>query len=167
MCRWLLPSDKGATNHKKYWPHYLKKLEQWAGIYDWGYTYTQLTELWRAANATKSNLMMYWWNPEVLYQSFQGSNAEFQKVLLPPPTQECFENIIMMGLRCSQKLEERVGDPKGLCDESVRSLHTIMSPGLYNSIYDPLIPEALRNPGHLDLKLFSISELQLGELFYY
>jgi len=41
----------------------LKKGESSPGSH--GYTYSQLIELWRAANATKSNLMFYWWTPEV------------------------------------------------------------------------------------------------------
>jgi len=32
-----------------------------------GYSYSQLTEIWRAANATKSHVMMMWWAPHPLH----------------------------------------------------------------------------------------------------
>ena len=36
-----------------------------------GYSYSQLTQIWEAANATKSDVMMVWWNPEALYSTWR------------------------------------------------------------------------------------------------
>lgn len=36
-----------------------------------GYTYSQLNEIWHAANATKSDVMMLWWTPEALFDMFR------------------------------------------------------------------------------------------------
>jgi hypothetical protein len=116
-----------------------------------GYSYSRLVEMWRAANAIKSNLMMMWWTPEALYKEFSGTDAAFQKVLLPPPTQDCVEN----GVSDS----DRAGSPEGACDDSAKPLEL-----QYNVIYDPSIPDALRNPGHDAVKPFSILELQLNEM---
>lgn len=35
-----------------------------------GYTFNQLYQIWQAANATKSDVMMMWWRPEFLYDRF-------------------------------------------------------------------------------------------------
>ena len=60
----------------------------------------QLLEMWNAANATRSNLMMNFWNPHPLYTQYQGTEAEFHKVLLPSPTQACLDARILPGDRC-------------------------------------------------------------------
>lgn len=36
-----------------------------------GYSHNQLYEIWHAANATKSDVMMLWWTPEALYNKFR------------------------------------------------------------------------------------------------
>ena len=36
-----------------------------------GYTISQLNQIWLAANATKSDVVMMWWSPEALYQTFR------------------------------------------------------------------------------------------------
>mmetsp|Transcript_23604 Transcript_23604/g.55701 ORF Transcript_23604/g.55701 Transcript_23604/m.55701 type:complete len:684 (-) Transcript_23604:791-2842(-) len=69
--------------------------------YTRGYSYSQLRELWKAANATRSNLILPWWTPEALYQEFLGSydsanssrssTTGMQKVTLPPRTQTCID----------------------------------------------------------------------------
>jgi hypothetical protein len=129
-----------------------------------GYSYARLVEMWQAANATKSNLMMMWWTPESLYQTFAGTDAAFQKVLMPPPTQECIDNRALHA-ECSDILEERVGAPEGTCGEASIPLEKHISESLFDAIYDSSIPEALRNPGHTVLSQFSITALQLDEMF--
>lgn len=132
-----------------------------------GYGYSQLTEIMRAANATKSNAMIFWWTPEPLYQSFQGTDSEFIRVNLPSPTQECIRARTLPVERCSEVLEDRVGLPEGACDESAKPLEKIISTGLYDMVFDPSIPDATRNPGHDVLRNFKLSELQLAEMFQY
>ena len=38
---------------------------------DGGYTSSQLKQIWNAANATKSDVVMMWWSPEALYESYR------------------------------------------------------------------------------------------------
>jgi hypothetical protein len=130
-----------------------------------GYSYSRLVEMWKAANATKSNLLMMWWTPEALYQSFAGTDAAFLKVNMPPATQECVENRVNYTERCEEDPAIRVGSPKGVCDDSAKPLEKYISGGLFPAIYDSSIPEALRNPGHSVLDQFSITALQLNEIF--
>lgn len=132
-----------------------------------GYTSQQLADMWRAANATRSHLLMYWWRPESLYQEFAGSDAEFQRVLLPPPSQQCARARLTPRERCAAEEAERVGSPDAACDESPIQLEKLMSTGLYRSTYDENIPDAIRNPAYEVLKAFRLNELQLGELFEY
>lgn len=130
------------------------------------HTYSQFLEMWAAANATKSNLIMPWWTPEALYQSYAGTDAEFQRVTLPPPSYQCYENRIDSGKRClNVSLEERVGDPAGACEEAPQALQKVVAKVLYDMTHDPSIPEARRSPGYEAVKMFQLSNLNLGQIF--
>ena len=130
-----------------------------------GYSYSQLKEMWAAANATRSNLIMSWWSPDPLYQSYLGTTAEFSRVTLPPPTQLCIENRVGPEDRCSNDSHIRWGSPKGSCDETPTLLGKVVIRSLYAAVYDPAIPEGLRSPSYDVLSLFTIDGLQLGEIF--
>ena len=80
-----------------------------------GWTYSQLLEMWAAANATKSDIMMQWWTPDTLYQKYLGTEAEMQVVTLPPPTQKCVQARIQIEDRCNEDPIVRAGDPDGAC----------------------------------------------------
>jgi hypothetical protein len=45
-----------------------------------GYEYSQLVQIMMAANATKSDLMILWWYPDLDFQRYLGSDAELMKV---------------------------------------------------------------------------------------
>jgi hypothetical protein len=62
-------------------------------------------------------------------------------------------------------LDER--EPEGFFDEKAKPLHKVILGMLFEVTNDSLMPEVIRSPGHTSLKLFSILELQLGELFDY
>ena len=66
-----------------------------------GYTYSRLVELWRAANATKSNLIMHYWTPEPLVQEFVDTDAEFIRITMPPPSQLCADSRRSEKYQCS------------------------------------------------------------------
>ena len=102
-----------------------------------------------------------------MYLSFQGTDAEFIKVARPTPTQECIESRVSSEDRCNEDFEARVGAPEGVCDEPSRYILKVITGSLYDVIYDPSVPEAIRSPAYDVLDLFRISELQLGELFNY
>ena len=38
-----------------------------------GYAYTEMVEIWSAANATKSDLIGRWWSPDATYNLYRGS----------------------------------------------------------------------------------------------
>lgn len=130
-----------------------------------GYQYGEMAEIWAAANATKSDVIMMWWSPEVLYEAYLGTEAEFTRVLLPPPTQECVSSRLDSATRCAGDAEGWIGDAAGACDTSAQILKKLIAEGLHDSIYNPGIPEALRSPAYKVLQEFRISTLQIGDIF--
>ena len=160
-----------------------------------GYTYNQLTQIWQAANATRSDVIMEWWNPQVLYQQFMGTEAEFTKIILPPASQTCIENHITRDDRCSDTLEQQIGSPLGACDHPPLPLRRLVSNGLYDMTYyydghggegnsndgdgDDSnegfggdgsrgdIPEALVSPSYEMISKFRITHLELNEIMGY
>ncbi|CAB9517204.1 expressed unknown protein [Seminavis robusta] len=128
------------------------------------YTYAQLTEIIEAANATESYFITQWWRPQILEQSFVGTDSAFLKVDLPAPTQECIEHRIATEGRCSEDPEKRYGHPLGACDIETQILSKVIARSLYDATNDPRIPEARRSPAHEAIKLFEISTVQLGQI---
>lgn len=128
-----------------------------------GYTVPQLTEMWRAANATKSNLVMQWWTPEPLYQEFLGTEAAFHRVNLPPASHQCILSRRKTEQRCSEVFEERVGQAEGACDEIGTQVKKYISAILYEAVVKA--PEAIRSPAFEVFSKFSISEYQISSLF--
>ena len=104
------------------WASYVKAQAYWNHIAlegdgpeaSGGYPYAQILEIWQAANATKSNVVMYFWNPSTLYQSFIGTDAEFEKISLPPPTEDCVQHRVANDQRCGGTFKEQVGDSRGI-----------------------------------------------------
>ena len=84
-----------------------------------GYSYSQLVEIYAAANATKSNLMINWWTPEAMYSTYLGTEAEMQRVVLPSPTQECIDHRIETIDRCE------FDDPLTPFDKQIKQTATI------------------------------------------
>ena len=158
------------------WTSYVQPLTHWLNIAlessgdqpgCHGYTYEQLLDMWDAANATKSNLMMQWWQPEAHFQSYLSTDAEFMSILLPPTTQECVDNQVPMTDRCSNDTSVRLGDPKGACGQSGTILGKLIIADVYNFSYGASVPEGLRSPAYEVLQQYSLTEVQLGDLFNY
>lgn len=134
-----------------------------------GYSYSQMTEIWAAANATKSNVLMIWWVPEALYMTFLNSDYEFQRVHLPPPTQDCVASYPDLHLRCdaTASLEEILGSELGKCDEPPQILKLITSTSLKEITESSKIAPELRSPAYEAIKAFRIDALQIGKIFDY
>ena len=134
-----------------------------------GYSYSQLTEIWRAANATKSNCMMYWWFPSTLYHEFAGSDAEFYKIALPPATRECY-SAHQLHTMCTPTKEARLGPPEAACDNQPDLLDKAIAGSLYSLTYKNSFGRknvASTSPGYEVFKLFAIDNFQLSDLFDY
>lgn len=131
-----------------------------------GYAYPRMIEIWQAANATKSDVMMHWWQPEAMFQSFIGTDAEFQKVDLPAATLDCLRSRVDQDkVRCSGDFVQEQGSPEGSCDDPDQALMKLVSKGFYDSIYDPSIPEARLSPAYEVISDFHIDSYQLDTIF--
>jgi len=132
-----------------------------------GYWKTQIDEIWRAANATKEHVMMMFLKPDPLYTEFVGTDYAFTRVMLPEPTAECERNRRRHKSRCEEDrtFEERMGDPKGTCDEPPSVLQKIYSTSLRHITVGDHIPPALRSPAYEALTTFTLSDLQIEEMF--
>ena len=82
-----------------------------------GYNYGEFLGIIDAANATKSNLIFQWWQPDVLHNKFQGTDAEFQAVGMPLPTLDCIEHTVSSVDRCDPDPVVRRGSAEGACGE--------------------------------------------------
>lgn len=127
-----------------------------------GYSYNQLWQIWDAANATKSDVIMIWWQPESLYEEYVGSDAEFTKVVLPPPTQNCLNNKVT-GNRCGLDLVAHRGKPEGACDAAPRFISSVISSALRDDNSGK--PVELQSPAFETLSNFRITALHIGQIF--
>ena len=93
-----------------------------------GYSYSQMIQIMDASNHTKEDILMWWWTPDMTYQLFQGTSSELFRVNLPKPTQACLESRPMD--KCSEDLNQRIGDSLGSCDYATNPLKKVISKGL-------------------------------------
>ena len=134
--------------------------------YSRGYTYSQLYEIWLAANYTKSNTISMWYKPETLYQSFLNTDSELMKVTLPPRTQQCIDSRVSIEDRCNPDPEVRRGSKDGACDNTVQQLHKLIVSTLYPTLYNnPTISDGQRSPAYDVVSLFTMTSEQLGSMF--
>jgi len=129
-----------------------------------GYSYQSMTEIWAAANHTKSAVIMMWWKPEALYQTHIGTDSEFTHVVLPPPTQECKESRERYTGRCTNDTDAHRGSELGICDSSAQSLRKMISSALKELAQDPTVEPELWSPAYDIIKNYRVTELDLGDL---
>ncbi|CAB9506860.1 expressed unknown protein [Seminavis robusta] len=134
-----------------------------------GYSYREMGQIWAAANATRSHVMMQSWKPDTLYQSWVGTEAAWVRVDLPMPTLECLENRPPRELRCDPEADptERFGSPLGTCDYHTSLLERMVVKKLHTETFDPSISPEKRSPGYDLIRSFTINELQMGQIMDY
>jgi hypothetical protein len=127
-----------------------------------GYEYKSMVEIWRAANATKSPIIMWWWKPEALVEEFFGSSSSFQQILLPEATETCSRNRVDTEARCSEDIWERRGDSRGACDQEFHSLVKVVSSSLKQQALTE--PPDTKSPGYDLIKNLKLTDLELNEM---
>uniref|UniRef100_A0A7S0ATN0 G-protein coupled receptors family 3 profile domain-containing protein n=1 Tax=Minutocellus polymorphus TaxID=265543 RepID=A0A7S0ATN0_9STRA len=128
-----------------------------------GYKWGILKDIYNAANATNSDIIMFWYNPDPFLQSFHGTDYEFVPIVLPTPTQECIDNRATKEARCSSNLTEQYGLEVGACDSEQQNLKKAIVSNLYETTYK--VDEELRSPAYDALKTFKMTELHIAEIF--
>eukprot|EP00588_Corethron_pennatum_P015503 CAMPEP_0194266490 /NCGR_PEP_ID=MMETSP0169-20130528/1370_1 /TAXON_ID=218684 /ORGANISM="Corethron pennatum, Strain L29A3" /LENGTH=749 /DNA_ID=CAMNT_0039007183 /DNA_START=258 /DNA_END=2507 /DNA_ORIENTATION=- len=141
--------------------HYLNiSLESSGNEKSNGYSTAHAGEIWKAANATRSNVVMLWWDMDPLYAEFLGTEAEFTKVVFPPATLECLNAKLATADRVSQNKTVRLGDPAGTCDAETVVLKKVIA----KVMLDASTPTAMQSPAYEAVHLFKISKLELDQL---
>lgn len=128
-----------------------------------GYSYGEMVQIWRAANWTKSDAVGWWWRPESLYQEFQGTDAEFERINLPNPNSQCVNNRIEHENWCGDG-DQTYDSAEGTCDNPPIPLQKLVSTGLYTLVHQEE-SEAKQSPAYDVISQFTISTYELEEIF--
>ena len=94
-----------------------------------------------------------------------GTDAQFTRVVLPQPTQECVENRADISTFCGDDEVAKVGVAAGACDTYSRNLKKLLSLGLRKISLESATSEALWSPAYEAISNFQISTFQYGEIF--
>jgi 7 transmembrane sweet-taste receptor of 3 GCPR/C2 domain len=129
------------------------------GRYDYGTVY----QVWRAANATRSHVIVGWYQPELLINEFANSDYSFQEVMLSTPTDVCLAHRTTPDERCAKDIWERRGDPLGGCGNENQGLNKLIAASVREFNED--LPHAYRSPAHEFIKNLRVSELETSRLF--
>ena len=128
-----------------------------------GYSYSRMGEIWEAAAATNSSVLMYGWTPDTLINKFSGLDSEPLMVSLPNPTLNCSLSRVSLADRCSSDPKLQVGSKYGSCDSESHSYQKLITMDLHTSTY--AIEPALRSPGFEAVKAFKMSDLEVSQIF--
>ena len=127
------------------------------------YNATTMYQVWRAANATRSHVIMAWYSPELLFEEFFGTDYTFQEVSLPAPTSLCLANRPSFEEKCSDSLLVRRGDPAGSCASEPMGLVKLMASSFLHA--NDHLEEAEMSPAAELVKNFKASELDMNKIF--
>lgn len=128
-----------------------------------GYDYGQIYQVWRAAHATKSHVLVGWYQPELLLEEFFLTDTAFQEVLFPVPTDVCLVHRPKKDARCSEDIKTRRGDERGACDNPVQTLVQLIASSVGQN--NDLLPEAEKSPAYDFIKSIRISDLDINRMF--
>ena len=127
-----------------------------------GYKYFSQIEIWRAANATNSDIIMWWWQPEAMVQEFATTDWNFQQIILPTVTDVCYRSRIAPDARCSEDISVRRGNPLGACDDEAHALRKIISSSLQQKTL--MEEEPTRSPGYPFIRALKISDIEIQSM---
>jgi len=89
--------------------------------------------------------------------------------MLTPVTQSCVEARREAADECSPDQSIRVGPPEGACDNPPKPLYKLLTGVLQKATIQSAagndIPQAIQSPAYDMLRLFQLTEAQLGEIF--
>jgi hypothetical protein len=125
-----------------------------------GYGYSSMIEIWKAANATKSDVMMWWWQPDAMLALFSESEYAFQQIILPTVTDVCSKARVSAADRCDADIMVRRGDPLGACDDEAHALRKILSKTLQEKTL-AVEQEPSRSPAYEFFRALKVTDLEI------
>jgi hypothetical protein len=129
-----------------------------------GYSYSEMLQIWDAANATRSDVIMWWYNPDSLIEAFRDTDFEFTRVYLPSPSVECRESRVSPEDRCSADPLVRRGNIEGSCDNIGHTTKKAIASSLRDMAI--LSAEQEQSPGYYYIRNFNIDELEISDMLY-
>lgn len=129
-----------------------------------GYSYSQMYQVWRAAKATNSDIIMVFYTPDPFVDTLAKSvDYAFHRVSLPPLTEACMAAQINLD-RCSDDIDERRGTVFAKCDYAHRPLSKVISRGLQTQSVSS-IDGALNSPAFEILSRIKLPDLAIQSIF--
>ena len=125
------------------------------------YGWNAMIEVWRAANATNSNVIMNRYKPDSFVTEFQNTDYEFHRVTFPVATAECFEHRVTTEEKCDANITVRRGEELGACDTPPQQLLKLIST---NVRPDSSLSDPMRSPTYDILRNLRISELDIESI---
>ena len=114
----FLPSscDEFAKNNVEaqlYWNNITSLTSQGPLLPNRGYDLEHIQQIYLAANATRSHVMIWWYSPDSLVELFRGTDYEMVRVGFPEVTRACGEVPLDAEALCSPHLPDRLGSEQG------------------------------------------------------
>eukprot|EP00585_Thalassiosira_rotula_P022495 CAMPEP_0196226628 /NCGR_PEP_ID=MMETSP0912-20130531/50499_1 /TAXON_ID=49265 /ORGANISM="Thalassiosira rotula, Strain GSO102" /LENGTH=872 /DNA_ID=CAMNT_0041506137 /DNA_START=459 /DNA_END=3079 /DNA_ORIENTATION=+ len=130
-----------------------------------GYAYKDMVDIWKAANATRSDLIGQWWATETTYVSLLGTDSELIKITLPVATESCIEARASYD-RCDENAtpSEEHGAKEGACGEKPIGLRNVVVGNLQTNIEQNKNLVAAMSPAYDFVNNFDLTELQIYQL---
>jgi len=120
-------------------------------------------EIWSAANATRSPVIMSWYQPDSFLTKFEGSQSALTAVLLPTLTATCVAKKTNKEQRCSNVEETRFGQREGVCDSEYESFKKYIVASL--SLDWKKKKDVEQSPAYLFIRDFQLSNLEISDIF--
>jgi len=130
-----------------------------------GYAYKDMVDIWKAADATGSDLIGQWWATETTYVSLLGTDSELIKITLPVATESCIKARASYD-RCDENAtsSEEHGAKEGACGEKPIGLRNVVVGNLQTNIEQNKNLEAAMSPAYDFVNNFDLTELQIYQL---
>ena len=127
-----------------------------------GYSYSHMLQIWDAANATKNNVMIWWWFPDPTLEKYTGTDASFHRIDWRRSSEKCLRYRQEIDV-CSTDLQKRLGtDPIVSCDPPVEKPAKLFSKSL-KDMHDNASDEA-RSPAFSAMSQLKIPSYGMDEL---
>ncbi|CAJ1968191.1 unnamed protein product [Cylindrotheca closterium] len=127
-----------------------------------GYGYGEMIQIWNAANATKSHVIMHWFEPDAVVEVFRNTDFEFTRIYLPPASLQCKEERLSVADRCSADPMVRRGTEVGSCDNGAHVTKKVIARSLRDSTLEAALVD--QSPAYSFIQNFNMDQLEINEM---
>lgn len=127
-----------------------------------GYNYGEMIQIWNAANATKSHVIMHWFEPDAVVEVFRDTDAEFTRIYLPPASLQCEAERLTVADRCSEDPVVRRGSKVGSCDNAAHVTKKVIARSLRDMTLAAEVVD--QSPAYNFIQNFNMDQLEINEM---